>query len=92
MIVNDSKSSTYKLALLRTLIRIADSHPGAVIEKHQDRVHLPLGLVALYWIRLYKRLIDTDLGDGLGIQQNSAHRKAGFCERRRVEQIETSFT
>ncbi|MFS1421632.1 class I SAM-dependent methyltransferase [Shewanella sp. 10N.286.48.B5] len=30
IIVNDSKSATYKLALLRTLLRIADAHSGAV--------------------------------------------------------------
>ncbi len=75
IIVNDSKSSTYKLALLRILLRIADSHPGAVIYKKQNRVYLPLGLIALYWIKLYKRLIDTNVGNEQGIQQNSASTK-----------------
>lgn len=36
--VNDSKSSTYKLALLRTLVRIADAHPGAVCDRSEGRV------------------------------------------------------
>ncbi len=70
--VNDSKSSTYKLALLRTLVRIADAHPGAVCDRSEGRVAISLGLVALYWIRLFKRLLDADLqqnsntGKGLG--------------------------
>lgn len=33
IVLNDSKSSTYKLALLRTLVRIADAHPGAVNDR-----------------------------------------------------------
>lgn len=70
--VNDSKSSTYKLALLRTLVRIADAHPGAVSDRSDGRVALPLGLVAFYWVRLFKRLLEADLqqnsntGKGLG--------------------------
>ncbi len=65
IVVNDNKSSTYKLALLRTLVRIADAHPGAVLDKQDGTVAISLGLVALYWIRLFKRLVDSD------IQQNS---------------------
>jgi len=66
IIVNDSKSATYKLALLRTLLRIADAHSGAVIDRSDGKVAIPLGLVALYWIRQFKRLIDKE-----DIQQNS---------------------
>ncbi|MDG3087755.1 class I SAM-dependent methyltransferase [Vibrio hannami] len=66
IIVNDSKSSTYKLALLRVLLRIADAHPGCVIDRSNGEVAIPLGLVALYWIKAYKRLIDVG-----NIQQNS---------------------
>lgn len=58
VIINDSKSSTYKLALLRTLVRIADSASG-VGRIEEDHVSVPLGLVALYWIRLYKPLIEN---------------------------------
>lgn len=65
IVVNDSKSSTYKLALLRTLVRIADAHPGAVLDKQDGKVAISLGLVALYWIRLFKRLVDN------GIQQSA---------------------
>ncbi|WP_031568257.1 class I SAM-dependent methyltransferase [Rheinheimera texasensis] len=65
IVLNDSKSSTYKLALLRTLVRIADAHPGAVLDRQDGKVQISLGLVALYWIRLFKRLVDNN------IQQNS---------------------
>ncbi len=61
--INDGKSATHKLALLRVLLRIADGHPGAVIRRESspfgDRVILPAGLVALYWCHQYKDLIDT---------------------------------
>ena len=65
--LNDGKSATHKLALLRVLLRIADGHPGAVLRresspfggKNGDRVILPVGLVALYWCHQYKDLIDT---------------------------------
>ncbi|MEI8625911.1 class I SAM-dependent methyltransferase [Pseudoalteromonas sp. B137] len=60
--INDGKSATHKLALLRVLLRIADGHPGAVIRRESspfgDRVILPAGLVALYWCHQYKNLID----------------------------------
>jgi SAM-dependent methyltransferase len=61
--INDGKSATHKLALLRVLLRIADGHPGAVLRREPspfgDRVILPVGLVALYWCHQYKDLIDT---------------------------------
>jgi SAM-dependent methyltransferase len=61
--INDGKSATHKLALLRVLLRIADGHPGAVLRRELspfgDRVILPVGLVALYWCHQYKDLIDT---------------------------------
>jgi len=57
--LNDGKSATHKLALLRVLLRIADGHPGAVLRREDDRVILPVGLVALYWCHQYKDLIDT---------------------------------
>lgn len=60
--INDGKSATHKLALLRVLLRIADGHAGAVLRREPsangDKVILPLGLVALYWIHQYKDLID----------------------------------
>jgi SAM-dependent methyltransferase len=56
VILRQEKSSTYKLALLRCIARIADSSANAARE-HGDHVELPLGLVALYWIRMFKPLI-----------------------------------
>lgn len=57
IIVNDDKSSTYKLALLRTVTRIADSMPGMVLRRDDDWVAVPLGLVGLNWIKLYQPLM-----------------------------------
>ena len=61
IILNDSKSSTYKLALLRVMCRIAASTAGAARHYDDDHVSIPLGLVALYWIRLFKPLVEADL-------------------------------
>ncbi|MCH8552910.1 MAG: methyltransferase domain-containing protein [Natronospirillum sp.] len=58
IIVNDNKSSTYKLGLLRALIRMADGVPGIVLKRTDDWVELPLGAVALYWIKLYLPLLN----------------------------------
>jgi len=74
IVVNDAKASTYKLALLRSLLRIAEGHPGAITYQNDNVVELPLGLVALYWLKLYKPLIDrpepmqqsSNSGKGLG--------------------------
>jgi SAM-dependent methyltransferase len=57
IIVNDNKSSTYKLGLLRTLVRIADSSPGLVLNRTDDWVELPLGAVGLFWLMLYHPLV-----------------------------------
>ncbi|SHH95824.1 class I SAM-dependent methyltransferase [Ferrimonas marina] len=56
--INDNKSSSYKLALLRVLLRIADGHPGAAVRDGSDTIKLPMGLVALYWCRQFKQAID----------------------------------
>ena len=74
IILNDSKSSTYKLALLRVICRIAASTAGVAQHHDDDFVSVPLGLVALYWLRLFKPLLEADLpqtptnrgGQGLG--------------------------
>lgn len=57
IIVNDDKASTYKLGLLRTLLRIADGAPGMVLHQTDDYVEIPFGLVGLYWIKLYMPLV-----------------------------------
>ena len=57
IIVNDNKSASYKLALLRTLTRIAEGAPGAARLIGDDEVAIPLGLVGLYWLRQYLALL-----------------------------------
>ena len=53
IILNNSKSATYKLALLRVLSRIADGAAGLARYIDDGAVAVPLGLVALYWVRLF---------------------------------------
>jgi SAM-dependent methyltransferase len=60
VILRQEKSATYKLALLRCIARIADASPNAARDAG-DAVELPLGLIALYWLRMYKPLLDRDL-------------------------------
>lgn len=61
VILNDDKSSTYKLGLLRSISRIADGAPGYGRLTAHDEVAVPLGLVGLFWLRLYKPLIAANL-------------------------------
>jgi SAM-dependent methyltransferase len=60
VILRQERFATYKLALLRCLARIADASPN-VAEEGGDHVVLPLGLVALYWLRMYKPLVERGL-------------------------------
>ncbi len=57
IIVNDDKTATYKLGLLRALIRIAEGAPGMVTRRTDDSVEIPFGLVGLYWLKLYMPLL-----------------------------------
>ena len=57
IVINDNKSATYKLGLLRVMSRIAESFPGAVITRDDDWVTVPFGLIGLLWLKLYKPLI-----------------------------------
>ena len=59
VILNDDKSSTYKLALLRTLSRVADGAAGFARHHDDDHVAVPLGLIALTWIRLFEPLLSA---------------------------------
>lgn len=75
ILINDAKASTYKLALVRVLLRIADGHPGAVLRREDNQVILPLGLVSLYWARQYMPLIRQN------IQQSGDSKKSlGFIK------------
>ena len=60
IVLNDDKSSTYKLALIRTISRVAHSAPGFAREAG-DFVEVPLGIVALFWLRLYLPLLRQDI-------------------------------
>ncbi|MDE0420417.1 MAG: class I SAM-dependent methyltransferase [Gammaproteobacteria bacterium] len=60
IVLNDDKSSTYKLALLRTICRVAHSAPGFAREVG-DFVEVPLGIVALFWLRLYMPLLRANV-------------------------------
>lgn len=61
--LSDDKSSTYKLALLRAVARVAEHAPSAAIPACDeiDAVELPLGLVALFWVRLFLPLVRAEL-------------------------------
>lgn len=82
IVLGDEKSSTYKLGLLRAVARVAEQNPAAATPSRNeiDAVDLPLGLVALVWVRLYLPLVRLGLPqaprnsgpDGLGFA------KAGF--------------
>lgn len=79
VVLRDEKASTYKLALLRVVARIADSAPGMAREDADGSVSLPLGLVALFWIRSMKPLVEGDYpqtptnraGKGLGFVKDA---------------------
>jgi len=60
IVLRDDKASTYKLALLRVVARVADSAPGMAHLAHDQTVSIPLGLIAVYWIRMMKPLIEAD--------------------------------
>ena len=75
VILNDDKSSTYKLGLIRAIAKVADTTPAlARPHSHDDTVDIPLTLVALNWLRMYLPLVIAGLPqlpgnsgpDGLG--------------------------
>jgi hypothetical protein len=77
IILNDDKSATYKLGLLRSIARIADTSPALAIERmDEDVVDLPLGAVALNWLRMYLPLAAADLPQLPG---NRGTEKLGFA-------------
>ena len=79
VVLNDRKSSTYKLALLRALIRIADGAGGfARPGGDEHHVDLPLGLVALFWVRAFRPLVAMDLPQHPAGNDRLAFVKDGF--------------
>lgn len=61
VILNDAKSATYKLGLLRAVARAADGAQGMAWGVDDTHVAVPLGLIALNWLRLYKPLVAAGL-------------------------------
>jgi len=62
VILSDEKSSTYKLGLLRAVARVADATPALATPRlDEDAVEIPLGIVALNWIRMYLPLVTAGL-------------------------------
>jgi len=78
IILNDEKSATYKLGLLRAVARIADTAPALAVERlDEDVVDLPLGAVALNWLRMYLPLAAANLPQLPG---NRGADKLGFAK------------
>ncbi len=79
IILNDDKSSTYKLALVRAIARVADTAPALAVSKSDtDAVDIPLGLVALNWVRMYLPLVAAGLPQLPG---NSGPEGLGFAKQ-----------
>lgn len=83
IILNDGKSSTYKLGLLRAISKVADLTPSLARPlEAEDAVELPLGAVALNWVRMYLPLVSAGLPqaprnagpDGLGFAKEGFRR------------------
>jgi SAM-dependent methyltransferase len=90
VILNDDKSSTYKLGLLRVVCRIADGAGGLASLPDDEHVAIPMGLVALTWIRLYRPLLAANMpqspqnrhrGDGLGFAGQAFGRLGDLSHR-----------
>ena len=85
IIVNDDKSSSYKLGLLRVLTRISQAYPGAVIRRSDDVVAIPFGLVGLLWLKLYKPLLlqhklKVGGASGVGFANQAFHALADWSD------------
>lgn len=83
IILNDAKTTTYKLGLLRCIARLGELAPAlATAGSGEDEVVLPLGAVALNWLRLYLPLVSAGLPqsptnagpDGLGFVRDAFRR------------------
>ncbi|MBV8278472.1 MAG: hypothetical protein JO170_24880 [Verrucomicrobia bacterium] len=64
IILKDSKYSTYKLALLRVLARIAEGSLRLTRPVNDQFVGVPLGLVAIFWLRQFKLMLQENLPSG----------------------------
>ena len=77
IILNDAKSSTYKLGLIRSLARIADLSPGlAAAPGEDDTVEVAAGAVALAWVQAYLPLVAAGLPQ---VPRNRGPDGLAFC-------------
>ena len=99
-ILLDAKSSIYKLGLLRALCRAADGSAGLAEDDDGEHVVLPLGLIAVNWLRLYLPLTAADLpqapanhraADGLGFAGPGWRALASGTASRRDLRIGATF-
>ena len=61
-----------ELALLRVLCRVADNAAGFARARGDDQVAVPLGLIGLYWLRLFKPLLKDHFpqsADNVGLEK-----------------------
>jgi SAM-dependent methyltransferase len=86
IILRDSKSSTYKLALLRVLARIAEGSLGLTRPVNDQVVGIPFGLVAIFWLRQFKLMLQEGLPQ---MPKNVGLEGLGFVKDayRRINQI-----
>ena len=63
IVLNDDKSSTYKLGLLRAVAKIADTASSLAIlaPDRTEQAIIPVGAVTLNWLSTYLPLIATGL-------------------------------
>lgn len=79
IILNDDKSATYKLGLLRAIAKVADLTPSlARPHATDDSVDVPLGAVALNWVRMYLPLVAAGLPQ---MPRNSGPDGLGFAKQ-----------
>lgn len=79
IVLGDEKSSTYKLGLLRAVARVAEQSPATAVPAGAlpDAVVIPLGLVALYWVRMYLPLVRLGLPQA---PRNQGPDRLGFAK------------
>ncbi|MGR3397719.1 MAG: methyltransferase domain-containing protein [Paracoccus sp. (in: a-proteobacteria)] len=77
VILNDAKSATYKLGLLREVARAADGAQGLTRFALDTTVTVPLGLITLNWLRLYKPLVAAGLPQ---MPRNRGSKGLGFIK------------
>ena len=79
VVLNDDKSATYKLGLLRAIAKVADLTPSlGVPHPIDDSVEVPLGAIALNWVRMYLPLVGRGLPQMPG---NAGPDGLGFAKR-----------